>query len=509
MNLMPKLRHSSPRRPPRRTRSKDISLQNIAGAKGSEDTPRKGSTSSRPQPLRRSKSVKQQALLAEPTEAPTRKVGRRAPNRSSSEQTNRSSIGLSIKAMANHAFFDRRKAVETPPVTRSPPPRTRSDSITDEDSNSESRDEFVLIRRNSWSMTGRGRELVSEDLCHSFSETLRPKEPSPEAVVVRKAPQKRRSFMQRIRGALPSRASSSTPAAPLLPLSPLAPSENKSGPVESSFEQELFDLPLEDPADTPPPETKGKKKKRLDPATEESMMASLPRMSMSAEDEDFVRRAYGLGDSMTFTEDAFTFSTIDTQSVVEKSVRFSKVVHKQTIKSCKKMTEEEKAEQWFNAEDRSQSRRSARCAVFRAAMETPTQVKAIDSAYNNACYLAATLSEKQLEALYKDHRDLTRHGKKLIQWNRLAEETRGLEVLISDLHNSSRAEAAADSRTMVVETSKLHKKQRNGRAGGLHELESISRQYKEMSKSAIIMARLFGEADAVVADGEAHRRLEV
>lgn len=470
----------------------------------------KESPSSRPQPPRRSKSAEQSLLFSKPKEKSTHNITRRAPNRSRSEQSTRSSISISLKSMANHTFFARarspvssRRVVEDPPLTRpvrrnprKPPRRTFSDTQTDDDSHSDSRD-FGLTRRSSWSITGTRQKFVYEEpRSHQFSHEAMTKDPISEPTI-RKAPTKRRSFMQRIRSALPSRSSSvSPPPAPLIPLSALSTPEQSYSTIDTAVESELLDLPIEDPADRPLPSDGDKKNVvRFDPTSEESMMASLPFLSMSAEDEDCLRREYGLGASLTFTEDSFTCPSSDTQSW-DKQVRFDHFIQTHEIVSCKTMSQEEKEGLWYNAEDRDQARRSARCSVFRASLHTPTQVTAIDSTYNNACYMAAILSESQLEAFYRNPVALARHGKSLIEWSCQAEETRGLEVLISDVHNSGRGEIASESRGMVVETSKLHRKQRNGRAGGVHELESISRQYKEMSKSATIMARLFGEADA-------------
>lgn len=169
----------------------------------------------------------------------------------------------------------------------------------------------------------------------------------------------------------------------------------------------------------------------------------------------------------------------------EKSVRFSKHSYERKIPSSKFMSEQEKQDVWHTSEESQEIKIAARQAVSNTVHTCQALIADISESYRNTRLLSTTMDEYDTEELLNDSSSLAIHGDAVIEWCHDEVETRGLEQWISDVHRYGRKDCVDKARSVVVQMSMFQ---------GQDE-ELVARVYSQLSRSSVLLARIFAEGD--------------
>lgn len=173
----------------------------------------------------------------------------------------------------------------------------------------------------------------------------------------------------------------------------------------------------------------------------------------------------------------------------KKNVRFAKKAQQRIIPNLNSMDSQEKSQVWYSSRERNDIRNAARCEVWDTLSFRSGLVARINDAYREIQCVANSLDEEETFAFLRDP-----YGQELVALCQ-KDEIRGLEQAVSPQIRNNRARVSGKSRGMVVQMNKIP-----WYVGRAPDGETMARKYKEMSRSALILARILGEADATVVE---------
>lgn len=153
------------------------------------------------------------------------------------------------------------------------------------------------------------------------------------------------------------------------------------------------------------------------------------------------------------------------------------------------MNRAEKEQCWYGSAERSATKKTARLCALKAVADCPKEVSGIENGYKSCRYLAATMSEKETEKLLSAPSAVRRFSTEFLRWCcDDTRECRGIEDWVSECHSRDRSVVARKARSVVVEMS-------THLGGKISDAELVASHYRELSRSAVILARLLGDAD--------------
>lgn len=163
------------------------------------------------------------------------------------------------------------------------------------------------------------------------------------------------------------------------------------------------------------------------------------------------------------------------------------------------MTEDERKTTWYGTKERSvMKKRACRTAVITASANQECLAK-LNASYRDSRFLSAVLDDHGLENFLKNPTGVTKYRKNLDEWCQ-SEAARGLELWASDVHRAGRDEIAREARKVVIETSKYLRNVSLSTA----DVEGMAREYRNICRSATVLARLLAEGDAIAVVSESN-----
>lgn len=172
-------------------------------------------------------------------------------------------------------------------------------------------------------------------------------------------------------------------------------------------------------------------------------------------------------------------------TVSSRKVRFSRTIRVRNITPCSALTSAAKADIWYTTDEREIMRRTARARASRTRVSSPNYEDNLDHAINNSLFLAATIDSDRIPTLLQEESTFKKQSKHLLPWTcRQNESLRGLEEHVAQSHRFVRSELVAEAREMVTYASSRK-----------DDCNEIARQYKDITKASLILARLLAYAD--------------